>query len=1112
MSSPPPDVGSKGPQPASLARVNSTPNQDQHPNYVSLFSSTPAASLTRSLPHGVGADILVLQSASTSISGNSHDLRNVLYTAYAERGLPPRTRLHVTTCCENAAVVARDVLFLTLILDAGNGVGDAALWELFHNLFISDACLAVMTAQAGKLFELTTSGGLEAWKSNEYGTRLEFRDEQDLRIVRAVWKQYISYAANDSATRETLSANLQQSRVRLHAEIGTDLDKVLPLLGLRSAAPLPLASTDIVPRAYRQFWDCGILSSSRGREHGKDVKVVSSSEKDAGGQHCANPLVAATLLSPFSTERSDVSKSSVLNYTSNPLLAYHLGTALARLAQGSPLSLSGQDKGDDKYGHVLEAIKLQFSTWTDAYRELVAKDGMILEFAVKEPLRFLHSLAGEDHSATEATIKARQSTVHFDVIDTTSLADDHGFLDLLVAVRPFLKNNVLSIIHMEALKRPPSGLSYRQNLNHLMCGDAVLNALVLGLSPVEYWTNASVESCIDDVLIRGSLEDSSLPYGMLQNHFRSSWRLADYFCCRASNSSADIVERIVMSTASVVRLMVNVLDGMISRDLASTRTPDGAVAVLANRALTRIRSFVLMCLLNVRTDWPTAMSLFREALPSTTIASTLPTFHERFRAGLEDFAQEVQHKSNQERVQSSGQILSHSVEIALECEQQGTFEVLARIVLEGRTAEHLTSGNDAPIRIQQLSPFACNIIIGNNEIGISRLVVTFPIPVLASKIKTCIDQEGGTVELTAQSLDPLGFEDFSELILPARLTSGYTRKTPVGLNNHSVNLDSLPIISVDNESESDRKATSWLATLTSQQFSARERRERDFAHEDDTQPMSAKLNLKESIFTIFMLASGLQGGSTGLFTLSHPDKGNQILIFVRALLLDADVGSVVADAAVLPITRELLDSGELETFLLVLRELEACVIDVSDEELVLWKRVLPGLVERCRTWEHQPGCEYNRPSSDSEEAATIPLSVEPEETFLCSCGNGKLPERYMGGLPEWENKAARHAVRVAISPLFAVPWVEDIMDLELVRSAGGVEGMVAGSRDRCKCCGATDRREASGETADSSTAGSKGRPLMRCTRCKDATYCSLECQKKDWKKHRMECRAPGQEI
>jgi len=52
------------------------------------FGNTTAVSLTESLPQGVDADVLLL---------GCGDVRHILYTCYAEEGLPKR-KLDVTAC------------------------------------------------------------------------------------------------------------------------------------------------------------------------------------------------------------------------------------------------------------------------------------------------------------------------------------------------------------------------------------------------------------------------------------------------------------------------------------------------------------------------------------------------------------------------------------------------------------------------------------------------------------------------------------------------------------------------------------------------------------------------------------------------------------------------------------------------------------------------------------------------------------------------------------------------------------------------------------------------------------------------------------------------------
>lgn len=76
------------------AKMFTPPSLTSHCHLAGLFDDTPVTSLTRELPQGEDADILVL---------GRGDVRNILYTAYHERGLPPR-KLDITSCHEDEFV------------------------------------------------------------------------------------------------------------------------------------------------------------------------------------------------------------------------------------------------------------------------------------------------------------------------------------------------------------------------------------------------------------------------------------------------------------------------------------------------------------------------------------------------------------------------------------------------------------------------------------------------------------------------------------------------------------------------------------------------------------------------------------------------------------------------------------------------------------------------------------------------------------------------------------------------------------------------------------------------------------------------------------------------
>ncbi|AEO68269.1 uncharacterized protein THITE_52613 [Thermothielavioides terrestris NRRL 8126] len=393
-----------------------------------------------------------------------------------------------------------------------------------------------------------------------------------------------------------------------------------------------------------------------------------------------------------------------------------------------------------------------------------------------------------------------------------------------------------------------------------------------------------------------------------------------------------------------------------------------------------------------------------------------------------------------------------------------------------------------PIVRRQSSPYTIDIVFGKKTLV---LPLSFPLPVLADGAKLRVARKSAYIEVVAPIAQPsTSPEVLEDYMLPTALLQ--PSGIPATLNIPHLNLDRLPILALD-----DKSRTRFLTTLTSLTFSSRERRLRarttgnnnkNSSNNNNGLSSSARLNFKESLFTIFMLASGLQGGQTGLFALTHPQRGGvHMLLFASAVRLDGAHGSVVLDAAVLPLTKDLVAGGELAEFLLLLRALECCSLTVDDAELRLWKRALPALAERCRTWRHDEAtCEYVR-------AGKAPVSLDDGARVLCSCGEGKLPADFMP-LPEWETVAKKYATRVAISPVYASVLVEELIDPALARAVATGEALGDGSGDvmkACRNCGKTEEQD--------------GVRLKRCLRCLEVAYCSNVCQKLDWKKHRMEC-------
>ncbi len=102
--------------------------------------------------------------------------------------------------------------------------------------------------------------------------------------------------------------------------------------------------------------------------------------------------------------------------------------------------------------------------------------------------------------------------------------------------------------------------------------------------------------------------------------------------------------------------------------------------------------------------------------------------------------------------------------------------------------------------------------------------------------------------------------------------------------------------------------------------------------------------------------------------------------------------------------------------LVLLRHPNRRICADSENFQAIWKQIMPAAVESCRgDWKHKQRCEYL-------EKGRVPLSLEPWESSICSCGNGKDLDGFPTRSFAWALKG--WATRVAIPTLSAVSYVE----------------------------------------------------------------------------------------
>ena len=419
-------------------------------------------------------------------------------------------------------------------------------------------------------------------------------------------------------------------------------------------------------------------------------------------------------------------------------------------------------------------------------------------------------------------------------------------------------------------------------------------------------------------------------------------------------------------------------------------------------------------------------------------------------------------------------------------QKHASFQTLV-VLNSNHKATHLQNHVDFPkdfVKNKALSSGAAIMLIENSPNTIMLTIgsslkrrVDFPFPIRGSSPKTKVTRTSSWIEMELPiftALDSDCFDSWTQMMIE----SG---RPPLCWSVPRVNLESQPLAKFPKKGDS-----SWLSTFMGTTFSDAERPLSSLSQATTT---NTKYDLKQSLAIMFLSFAGLsenRSGRSKTFQLAPEMTGAHTIIFATSIRFDLDLGSVVMEAYVVPLTIPRVE--ELFQPLNALQGTQHRSLRVSNEESILWKRMLPALAERCRTWNHKSTCEY--------QSRGAPLSTEEGQSPLCSCGEGIIFGAGLAdfGLKEWA-PFAKYAVRVAIAPIFPVPYLESsISDL----------------RDRAAWEVQPQRRHAAGSSASASTAtcdhcGEAKDKLVLCGGCRKVRYCGVECQKAHRKEHERDC-------
>lgn len=352
---------------------------------------------------------------------------------------------------------------------------------------------------------LTLSDDLSTWNAGTYGPNVTFCDEGSLALVRKIWQSFSdsNVLSKEIASRyDEYATQFRHYHTTTGATVNTDR---IPIEAY-SASPLALPSIKGGSKAYDDYW-----------------KYITNS-------------APSTQPSPFYVTL--LSRNPCIARQVNPLLGFPLANAFARLAPISPLSF---DRDDHSTPQVVKAVKSQFQEWCRAFQE-VSQGCIAIRFSVVCPMSFCQTLQCNVVTGERSGNPMRRrycDSVYeldsagygidgaaprsFDVIDTSKSADQVGILKVLVSSSPLLKDAASSTLYSEVSRQQHE--TYKDMFDTLLLGHAPTVSLLLGLAPVEYWSNSTPLSYVDDLMLTGSLPIHDEP----RSHACVSWKLANHF-------------------------------------------------------------------------------------------------------------------------------------------------------------------------------------------------------------------------------------------------------------------------------------------------------------------------------------------------------------------------------------------------------------------------------------------------------------------------------------------------------------------------------------------------------------------------------------------------------
>eukprot|EP01125_Pyxidicula_operculata_P023290 TRINITY_DN99_c2_g2_i1.p1 TRINITY_DN99_c2_g2~~TRINITY_DN99_c2_g2_i1.p1 ORF type:complete len:1110 (-),score=228.81 TRINITY_DN99_c2_g2_i1:47-3151(-) len=426
--------------------------------------------------------------------------------------------------------------------------------------------------------------------------------------------------------------------------------------------------------------------------------------------------------------------------------------------------------------------------------------------------------------------------------------------------------------------------------------------------------------------------------------------------------------------------------------------------------------------------------------------------------------------------------------------------------------------DNSKITVDQASPCTLSITVESSKSKKQTKIIGFPGTVDKNTAHLKVSRKSKTIVVTVgpggRFIRPTlnNYENFSCTLCLDNVSSLSLSPTPMIHTCLSrVPLEHLPALSA--------LSNPWVYTEAGKSIGFGERKIMRPGDPSLESKIPAYLCFKESLLSMFLSYIGQGRRKQSMVYYGFP-RNVQFIVIANALRIDLINGTILLDVILCPLTEDIV-----RYVVPYIDQSNLLQIECNDNELLIWKKFLPMMVERARCsksdadhvvgghvdgYKHSSSCEYRK--------SGIPVTTAYAKSPLCSCGAGKMiPKKWY---PTIGKNNVKYYYRAAIGPFFHTESLDDHFSKWKQPESHTSNQTTTSSPTASSSSSSPSPSPSSSVPISSSTStpttvkkcrkcgnvAKEDAKLLRCGRCKSVNYCNQTCQRDDWPEHKKHCQ------